>query len=183
MKCTLLGVALIGAVCVACSGSPTTGSVPDGAPADHGTPADQSLPDGACTSEMTCASGQYCHAPGDPICGGACAIFHPCTTDTDCQALGSNMICPSANGCPCPTMCTPGCKTMADCSVGTSCAASGHCLSTPCSKSSDCPSQFICNQANVCARQSCTTSASCSGGYCVNALCYTMPGQCLLPQQ
>jgi hypothetical protein len=131
-----------------------------------------------CHNDADCMSGgQFCLAPGAPLCGGAC-LDQPCTTDGDC---GSGTVCDFAP-CSCSNSgktCVPGCAQNG-CPEGQFCGQSNHCLAQFCGMTVDCPPQFECS-SNQCQRKLCDGDSMCPGGYCVDNQCYSSMGTCATP--
>ena len=115
-----------------------------------------------------------------PPCSFCLEPTVPCTTDSECQGDGGELICDVVL-CPCSPGakgCIPGCADASGCHSGKACAAH-HCVPMSCQGDADCPTDFGCNN-RICERKTCTTDAICSG-YCVNGSCYSTLGTCQGP--
>jgi hypothetical protein len=131
-----------------------------------------------CHVDTDCKSaGQFCLAPGAPLCGGACRT-QSCAGDGSCTA---GDVC-DFDPCACTNsgmVCVPGCST-AGCAEGQMCAQTNHCIAQFCSTPSDCPAQFECS-SNQCQRKLCNDDTMCPGGFCVKNQCYSTLGTCATP--
>jgi hypothetical protein len=143
-----------------------------------------------CSLDEECASGLYCAAPNDPAsctipsreecddaseCSdGAChAVFDSCSDDTVGSACGADC-------------------AVEGCSPGFSCGDDGNCVPTSCvDDPSVCGSHESCDAGLVvqsgpphamsdgCTQNTCTSDADCAD-FCVDGLCHTGPGVCIL---
>jgi len=140
-------------------------------------------PPGGCHNAAECAQIDFCLEPGGNRGSGATPTFTPtvaeCLSDSDCARFGETAICSTQT-------CVAGCTAETMCAVGQICAASHHCVPRPCVADGDCPQFFACDGASSstpggCNRRTCSTDATCPGGFCVNNRCYDQLGTCVPP--
>lgn len=137
---------------------------------------------GECRTTADCVepNAGFCRSPDAPqLCGICFEPPNPCTTDTECAMQDPTTICnPPACSCG-ASECMPGCMSDTDCKDWEHCSPGHRCVPDACATKADCPLNFKC-EAGACARQDCTSDASCNG-FCVNNQCYDMAGHCMLP--
>jgi hypothetical protein len=154
------------------------------------------LPDGAigCGADNDCRAGldksPLVCSPGGAgsECGACVPPTIPCNADTDCVAVDGGappkpMVCDQTGPCACATSCIPACQSAADCGPNLACS-SGHCVAKHCTSAADCSAtstvDYACN-AGTCGPKTCSSDVDCGGHYCVNKICYPIPGVCVEP--
>jgi len=141
--------------------------------------------DDRCVAEKQCPTSGVgpcptCYAPGRMACGGPAPPPATCATDADCTTA-TNLICDVP---PCGNkQCIAGCIADSDCAPSEVCGSDHRCAPAPCTGDSDCHPNRRCDSDGHCVRRSCTLSSECCtasdcGGYCVDNLCYEVPGTC-----
>lgn len=141
---------------------------------------DRCVAEKQCPAELSGVECPVCVAPGGAACGGPPPPPAGCATDADCLGA-TNYICEAA---PCSNrQCIAGCIADTDCAPSEVCGDDHRCAPAPCSGDADCHPNRVCSSDGHCHRRSCTLSSECCtqsncGGYCVNNLCYEVPGTC-----
>lgn len=161
----------------------TSSSTADGGSGGAGTGG--GLPAGKCRSGADCKLPASCLPPG---AGAGCGVCNtppsPCMADGDCAAMGASAICePAQCACNGEKVCVQGCVSSASCDPGQTCGPDHRCHTTVCAQQIDCTVNFLCPPVlNAhCERRTCTVDPECDVGYCVQGLCYEVPGDCTLP--
>jgi len=153
---------------------------------------------GQCRTWSDCDSRfNLCLEPGGFAGCGIClnddmidSMYRRCHADSDCESFESPTVCQplgqTSHTCsPCSgspvLVCLTGCSTDEDCGAGRVCEGS-RCIGARCRSDEDCLPEDACVSEEGmarCVRRACTNDFDCAG-YCVNGLCYSEPGECVL---
>ena len=145
-----------------------------------------------CHESADCAMGLECSGPDDgPVCGigprEGCVNDANCTGGQRCGAIADTC---SQDGV--GSECKNACTVAADCGEGFRCDA-GACAAVLCDAGYTCPSHQRCNPGVItgttpmydrhhgCVDVPCTSDVACGTDVCVNGICQTGLGACVMP--
>lgn len=144
-----------------------------------------------CTTSADCAGGAPCvSTDAPPFCGICFPTPHECESSADCA---DGTVCVSERfDCGCDgelgTACRAPC-TADSCAEGFACTSEGTCEALSCRGGFACPSNTDCTDVTSpgaivdehgCVRRGCDFDTDCECGVCIEGVCRSGPGVCML---